>query len=49
MEDNINISAMTIQNSTVRLILVPSIYQKNQLIIADIKNAYLNAKIAEKV
>ena len=49
MDNSINISAIAVQNSVVQLMLVTSMHQRHGLIIADIENKYLNAKIAEKV
>ena len=48
-DDNIDVSASTVRNTTVRLLLLAAIHQKKDLIVADIENAYLNAETTEKV
>ena len=49
VDNSIDISAITAQNSTEQLMLVDSMYQKDSLIIADMENVYSNTERAEKV
>ena len=49
VDNLIDISTTTMQNSTVRLMLVASAHQRNSFIIVDIENTYLIAETVEKV
>ena len=47
--NNVNITTTIVQNTTVCLLLLASIHQKNALIITDAENVNLNANTSKKV